>query len=210
MSEDGHYHNLQLISTDNYHSIGQYAIQIATLWGYKVITSCSPSKASFVKALGAEQTFDYKLSLDEQVDFISKATGGNFSKIFDTAASPTNTSAALTMLEKVSKPTGNATKKFTSTDDWSPMEAPKDSGIEIYQIHLGLIGRWGEGDAEESVNAALVSFIEPFEQLVGEGKIKPMEYIVIGNGFEGVSDAIKLADSGANRGKKCLVKLGET
>jgi len=188
-------------------SIGQNAVQIASLCGYKVIASCSPSKAELVKARGAEHTFDYNLPLDEQLKFINKTTGGKFCKVLDTAASPTNVTAGMAMLERTSVPGKDQIKKFASTDDWSPMEAPANSGIDVYRIRLGMIGKWGEGEEQDRVSGALASFVEPLQRLVDEGEIKPMEYTVVGTGFEGVAEAIKVADSGSQRGKKCIVGL---
>jgi len=41
-------------------SVGLYAIQIASLHGLRVITTCSPRHEKLVKSLGAEHVFDYR------------------------------------------------------------------------------------------------------------------------------------------------------
>ncbi|KAF4966633.1 hypothetical protein FZEAL_10631 [Fusarium zealandicum] len=41
-------------------SVGQYAIQIAALSGFKVVTTCSPRNFDLVKSLGAAHVFDYR------------------------------------------------------------------------------------------------------------------------------------------------------
>ncbi|KAH9934278.1 GroES-like protein [Fomitopsis serialis] len=41
-------------------SVGQYAIQLAHLSGYKVVTTASPQNFELVRSLGADAVFDYK------------------------------------------------------------------------------------------------------------------------------------------------------
>ncbi|KAE8336240.1 hypothetical protein BDV24DRAFT_142379 [Aspergillus arachidicola] len=45
-------------------SAGLYSIQIASLYGFDVITTCSPHNAELVRSYGAKYVFDYK---DEKV-----------------------------------------------------------------------------------------------------------------------------------------------
>jgi len=52
-------------------SVGQYAIQIAALYGFNIITTCSPRNFDLVKKLGATHVFDYNDS--SVVDNIKKA-----------------------------------------------------------------------------------------------------------------------------------------
>lgn len=41
-------------------SVGQYAIQLAHISGYRVVTTASPHNFEFVKSLGADAIYDYK------------------------------------------------------------------------------------------------------------------------------------------------------
>lgn len=52
-------------------SVGQYAIQIAALYGFNIITTCSPRNFDLVKKLGATHVFDYNDS--DVVESIKKA-----------------------------------------------------------------------------------------------------------------------------------------
>jgi NADPH:quinone reductase-like Zn-dependent oxidoreductase len=52
-------------------SVGQYAIQIASMHGFNIITTCSPRNFDLVKKLGATHVFDYNDS--NVVDNIKKA-----------------------------------------------------------------------------------------------------------------------------------------
>jgi NADPH:quinone reductase-like Zn-dependent oxidoreductase len=63
-------------------SIGQYAIQFAKLGGLHVITTASPKNFDLLKALGADEVFDYR---DENVvEKIRAATGNALDMAFDT------------------------------------------------------------------------------------------------------------------------------
>ena len=54
-------------------SVGQYAIQIAHLYGLRVFTTASPKNFELVKGLGADEVFDYRDA--EVVEKVRAATG---------------------------------------------------------------------------------------------------------------------------------------
>lgn len=96
-------------------SVGQYAVQIAKLCGFKVLGSCSPANDEFVKAIGAAATLNYKLPLEEQLGEIASITGGKFSRVFDASAMATET--GMEALAKHGDPEVEA-KYFVTTNDW--------------------------------------------------------------------------------------------
>ena len=64
--------------------MGQFAIQLAHLSGYKVVTVASPRNFALVKSLGADAVFDYR---DPDVlNQIKHATGDSIKLAFDTIA----------------------------------------------------------------------------------------------------------------------------
>ncbi|KAI0924688.1 hypothetical protein AcW2_005498 [Taiwanofungus camphoratus] len=63
-------------------SVGQYAVQLAHLSGYKVVSTASPRNFELVKSLGADAVFDYKDP--EAVSKIKAATGDSVKAAFDT------------------------------------------------------------------------------------------------------------------------------
>jgi NADPH:quinone reductase-like Zn-dependent oxidoreductase len=64
--------------------VGQYAIQIASMYGFNIITTCSPRNFDLVKKLGATHVFDYNDS--DIVDNIKKAAP-DLEYTFDTIGS---------------------------------------------------------------------------------------------------------------------------
>ncbi|KAB8268045.1 hypothetical protein BDV30DRAFT_243743 [Aspergillus minisclerotigenes] len=62
-------------------SVGLYSIQIASLYGFDVVTTCSPHNAELVQSYGAKYVFDYK---DEKVAEEIRKVAPNIYHVFDT------------------------------------------------------------------------------------------------------------------------------
>lgn len=82
----------------------------------------------------------------------------------------------------------------------------EQEGINIYRVHLGQIGKYGEpvGDA---INREVEKLIPRLETLLWKGLLEPNDGEVVATGFEGVSFAVDLSTKGGIGGKKILVKL---
>ena len=61
--------------------VGQSAIQLAHLSGYKVVTTASPRNFANVRSFGADEVFDYRDP--EVVAKIKKVSGDSITKAFD-------------------------------------------------------------------------------------------------------------------------------
>lgn len=72
-------------------SVGLYAIQIAALQGFKVITTCSPRHFDLVKSLGATHAFDYR---DSEVVSKIKDVAPGLKYVFDTIGNETSSVTA--------------------------------------------------------------------------------------------------------------------
>ncbi|KAI9893972.1 MAG: hypothetical protein M1814_004742 [Vezdaea aestivalis] len=182
--------------------VGQYAIQLCKAAGYKVIASCSKRTADAVKALGADATFDYSQSEENQLKDIIDITGGKFGKVFDAVAK--SASCAFLALNKGSK---LEKKYFTSTDDWTPMDPVP--GISIDRISLGPIGASGDDDlkANPTINEDIADYIPKIEGMFAKGTLKPLDYELVGEGLESVIKAIELVNAGKGGGKKYVVRI---
>lgn len=72
-------------------SVGLYAIQLARLHKFNVVTVCSPKHHNYVKDLGAHHVFDYKS--DDVVDNV-KEVAPRLQYIFDTIGDKTSSATA--------------------------------------------------------------------------------------------------------------------
>ncbi|EPE33528.1 GroES-like protein [Glarea lozoyensis ATCC 20868] len=182
-------------------AVGQFAIQLAKLCGYKVLAFCSPQNNELIKKLGADSVLSHKDPPEEQLKGVESITKSNFSRIFDASAMAGEFSMqALAELGEKNKP-----KYFATTNDWAPV-TPRE-GIDVYIVELGEIGKSGNTNTE-SVNGDIESFIPKLETLIASGAIKPMGYEQVGD--VGVEEVLKGLDAFKTRksdGKKLIVKL---
>ncbi|KAK5788675.1 hypothetical protein VI817_009633 [Penicillium citrinum] len=77
-------------------SVGLYAIQLASMYGLKVVTTCSPKHADLVRSYGARHVFDYK---DESVVDKIKTAAPTLKYIFDTIGNESSSPIASLALE---------------------------------------------------------------------------------------------------------------
>lgn len=179
-------------------SVGGFAIQLLRAAGYKVLASCSSKSASAVKGFGAE-VFDYKKSIQEQVDAVLQITGGNFSRIFDAVASDDPVIAKELFKQDA---LSSKTKLFASTNDWSGIG--HFEGGNTYEVKLGPIGR---PEAAE-LNNNMEKWIPVLVKLVENGHVKVGDYEMVGSaGAEGVVAGYKYKSGGTSGLKKIVVKI---
>lgn len=182
-------------------AVGQFAVQVAKLCGFKVLGSCSPANSKVVESVGADATFNYKIPLEDQIKEIGRITGGKFSRVFDASALAGETGMAALA---ASTAHDEDLKYFATVNDWTPIE-PKE-GIEIYMVRLGQLGRYGNTLSDE-VNENITALIPKLEKYLENGDLKPMEYKVVGEGFEGVLKGLEVFNSSRTAWKKCVVRL---
>ncbi|PQE23875.1 hypothetical protein CJF30_00008853 [Rutstroemia sp. NJR-2017a BBW] len=164
-------------------SVGQYAIKI-------------------VLAAGADETFDYKLSEIRQLNEIWSWTLGKFAGVFDVSAA--NTNVGLNAFREFSTA---SRKTFSTTNDWDTIPTSPEESIEIYRVHLGELGRYGEVKGDE-INRAVKKYIPVLEDLLANGYLVPVEGEVAAVGFEQIRNGVEALGK-ARSGKKVLVKLQE-
>ncbi|KAI5481687.1 GroES-like protein [Pseudohyphozyma bogoriensis] len=78
-------------------SVGAYAIQLARLSGYRVVATCSPRNFDYVKSLGADIVLNYQ-DVDQAIEEIKAASGGNLSLVLDAISENGSTEAAVKCL----------------------------------------------------------------------------------------------------------------
>ncbi|KAM0208056.1 hypothetical protein ACHAQI_007338 [Fusarium lateritium] len=182
-------------------SVGQYAVQIAKLCGYKVLASCSPSKASIATRNGASHTFNGRGSVDEQVADIYKITNGNFSRIMDA------TSHGFDVMVKALQTSSTAAVRYlTTVDDQPDVSIP--APIKGYKAFLGHLYSLDEPIGVQ-VTADIIKRLPTLESYLAAGILKPLEYQSIdGVGWNKVIQGMKVLEGGKAE-KKIVVRTQE-
>ncbi|KAF4998883.1 hypothetical protein FGRMN_2814 [Fusarium graminum] len=148
-------------------SVGQYAVQISKLCGYKVLASSAPSKQAVATRNGASATFNSRRSVDEQVADIQRITNGNFGRIMDAS------SHGFEVMVKALQNSSTATDKYlTTVDDWSDVSTP--APIKGYRASLGHLYRLDEPIGAR-VTADIVKYIPTLEKQLAAGTLKPLQ-----------------------------------
>lgn len=182
-------------------SVGQFACQVGKLCGYKVLASCSPSKAKIALKAGATATFNNRDSLESQLSEIKRITGGSFGRVFD--SSIVSFELAIKALEEVSVA---KEKYFSSADDWTEMKVAE--GINVYRVQLGHLGE--DSSIGEHVSGLISSWIPALESHLASGKLRPLEYqAASGLGFDKVIEGIADLEAGKAT-KKIVVTVQES
>ncbi|KAK0710731.1 chaperonin 10-like protein [Lasiosphaeris hirsuta] len=180
-------------------SVGQYACQLASLAGYKVLASSSPSKTNIPLDFGAVGTFNNRAPLDEQLVAIGAITGGKFGHIFD--ASIVSFELSIKAFEELS----TETKKYFSTaDDWSDISVPES--ISLYRVMLGQLGKV-DTPRGKHITDLVVELTRKYEQYLELGELKALDYELLpGVGWSGVVNGIADYEAG-KLSKKAVVKV---
>ncbi|EAW12250.1 zinc-binding alcohol dehydrogenase family protein [Aspergillus clavatus NRRL 1] len=72
-------------------SVGLYAVQLAAMHGFDVVTTCSPRNAALIRSYGAKHVFDYS---DDKVAAKIREVAPSLKHIFDTIGSTTSSVTA--------------------------------------------------------------------------------------------------------------------
>ncbi|KAI5457846.1 chaperonin 10-like protein [Mariannaea sp. PMI_226] len=179
-------------------NVGQFAVQLAKLCGYKVLASGSPSKDSISIRNGATATFNGRGSVEEQVNSIREMTGGNFASIYDST-----TYGYEVMVKALETCSTAANKKLASVDDWSEFKTPPS--IKEYRVQLAHVCRRHEPIGVQ-VTKDIVDMIPNLEAHIALGTLRPVEYIANGVGWEKVIEGIHDLENG-KISKKIVVRV---
>ena len=184
---------------------GSLAVQYAKLSGYKVLTTCSPHNADFIKSLGADAVYDYK---DPQCgEKINADTKDSLKLIWDTIS--LEASAKICAAAMSSDPSG---ARYGSI---LPVKFPRE-GVEttmtfMYTIFNDEFVKGGNETPaiQEDFDFAKM-FFEMTERLLAEGKLKTHPEGVGAGGLEGVLKGLQDLKNDKVSGKKLVYRVGET
>jgi len=184
-------------------SVGQFAVQLAHLSGYKVATVASPKNHMFVKSLGADTVFDYK-SLDV-VSQIKQVTGDSLHLALDTHAKEGSQSLTVSAFG----PGPGKLVVIQAPDDDARKLRP-DVEIQHTLIYTAL-GRPFTMGAHYPISAEdrahMVQFLRKLGGIVQAGSIKPNPVKLWDGGLESVKDGFKYMKDGKVSAEKIVYKL---
>jgi NADPH:quinone reductase-like Zn-dependent oxidoreductase len=185
-----------------------FTIQLATLVGYRVVTTCSPHNFDLVKSYGAFTVYDYhspsalseiKLAypdISRAFDGISLTESINFcSSIVEKAPGGGKVVVLLDPRKAGTKPNVEIIWTVAYTLFGLPFEVLKPVGR-----YLGLA--WGEKPEDRE---ALVKFYAMLPELTKSVKAPPIQSV--SGGFEGLFEALDLLRTKKVSGKKLVVSL---
>ncbi|KAJ0365579.1 hypothetical protein COL154_004436 [Colletotrichum chrysophilum] len=164
-------------------SVGLYAIQIAALHGFKVITTCSTRHFDLVKSLGAKYAFDYHD--DDVVESIKQAAPG-LKYVFDTIGNKSSSGLASRAIDERGGG-GFCTVRPGKANTEDVTKQTKVTDVLVWTAFLK-DHRYGSfhWPAHEADHKLGTEFFEKLPGWVEEGKIKPNKPKVIPGGLEGV------------------------
>ncbi|RUO96472.1 GroES-like protein, partial [Jimgerdemannia flammicorona] len=172
-------------------STGNYAIQLAKLSGYTVITTASPHQHAYLQELGADVVIDR--SDPEAVTKIREITRGRLRYAYDTVSSATADLAAQALDQEreshlaviAGAPTGSYPK------------------VKVHSVSTGVIYK-------EEGNSFGISFYEELGELLTAGVLRPNRYEVLPNGLAGIPEGHARLAAGKVSGVKLVVRVEET
>lgn len=179
-----------------------YAIQLAKLSGYKVVTTCSPQNFDLVKSYGADDVYDY--NSNSALEDI-KSRYPKIDRAFDGISLSESTKFCASVVS------GSGGKVIVLLDT---VKAGKTPGVEIIHIlmytllgepfgFLQPIGPWFK--AVPSDREALVKFYAMLPALCES--IKPLPLRVVPGGYDGIFEALDLLRNKKVSGTKLIVDL---
>ncbi|KAH6963734.1 chaperonin 10-like protein [Fusarium avenaceum] len=184
-------------------SVGQYAIQIAAISGFKIITTCSPRSFDLVKSFGATHVFDYN---DADVVKSIKDAAPNLRYVFDTIGKQTSSTTASQAIDENGGTlcTVRPDKSFTE----NVTKQTKVTPVLVWTAFNRVIQyKKASFPASEEDHKLGVEFNERLPGWIDEGKIKPNKPKVIPGGLDAVKKGFQEHRDGKISGYKLVYEL---
>ncbi|SPJ76456.1 related to C.carbonum toxD gene [Fusarium torulosum] len=184
-------------------SVGQYAIQIAAIFGFKIITTCSPHSFDLVKSFGATHVFDYN---DADVVKSIKDAAPNLRNVFDTIGKQTSSTTASQAIDENGGTlcTVRPDKSFTE----NVTKQTKVTPVLVWTAFNRVIQyKKASFPASEGDHKLGVEFNEKLPGWIDEGKIKPNKPKVIPGGLDAVTKGFQEHRDGKISGYKLVYEL---
>jgi NADPH:quinone reductase-like Zn-dependent oxidoreductase len=183
-------------------SVGQYAIQIATILGFNIITTCSPHSFDLVKSFGATHVFDYS---DPDVVKSIKDVAPSLKYVFDTIGKETSSAKASEAIDENGGTlcTVRPDKSFTE----NVTKQTKVTPVLVWTAFNRVIQyKKASFPASEDDHKLGAEFNEKLPGWINEGKIKPNKPKVLG-GLDAIPQGFQEHRDGKISGFKIVYEL---
>ncbi|RPD66610.1 GroES-like protein [Lentinus tigrinus ALCF2SS1-7] len=185
-------------------AVGQAAIQLAHLSGYKVVTTASTRNFPLVRSLGADEVFDYRDP--EVVDNIKDVTADSIAYALDAISE--KESQRITAQSMGSN--GGKMVVVLKPDPAATDRADVEVKYTLLYTALGRAFELGP-DARFPVStedvAQIVEFVKKIPELVQDGSVKPLSMKLWEGGLDAIPDGLQYMREGKVSGEKIVYKL---
>ncbi|KAH9928551.1 GroES-like protein [Epithele typhae] len=186
-------------------AVSQSAVQLATLAGYKVVSTASPHNFEFVKSLRASAVFDYHAP--DVVGQIKVATGDGVVHAMDSIPSvdPLRICA-----ESIGPAGGNVVQLVLAPVPG--VTERKDVAFKPALIYSALGREWVLPNGttfpvSEGGRTHMVSFLKKLPELVKSGAVKPLPIKHWEGGLDGIADGLQYMRDGKVGAEKIVYRL---
>ncbi|TFY78319.1 hypothetical protein EWM64_g5690 [Hericium alpestre] len=188
-------------------SVGLYAIQLARLVGFKVITTASPKNHALVKSHGAHFAFDYRAP--DVVSQIVEASGrGGVDYVYDAISEQGSYEASVKAFRK----DGPRQIGLVLGVNESAFEPGVDAHLIAVATLLGtpatLFGRYFVDDERDSLFGQ--KLFQQVEVWLREERLKANPHTVIAGGLNGVQEGLKIMKEGKVSASKLVYRIADT
>ncbi|RPD66616.1 GroES-like protein [Lentinus tigrinus ALCF2SS1-7] len=184
-------------------AVGQFAIQLLHLSGYKVITTASPRNFALVKSFGADAVFDYRDP--EVVSKIKAATGDAVTKVFDAISEESTQRISAASVA----PSGGKVVLLLRSKPGVTDRTDVEFDETLIYTALGRAFAWPSKHypVSEEDRAHMVQFLKKVPGLVKEGSLKPLPVKLWEGGLSAVPDGLQYMREGKVTAEKIVYRV---
>ncbi|KZT71136.1 GroES-like protein [Daedalea quercina L-15889] len=186
-------------------SVGQYAIQLARLSGYKVAATSSPHNFALVSSLGADAVFDYRDP--NVVATIKEATADGVHHAIDTQSTKETQELCARIMGKDG---GKLILMFAPT--FKAKKLRKDVQFIPTLVYTALgrpfaLGPQAKYAAQPDDRAQVVGFLKKLPMIVQNGLLLPNPVKLWEGGLHSIADGLQYMREGKVSGEKIVYRL---
>ncbi|KAH9951701.1 GroES-like protein [Amylocystis lapponica] len=177
-------------------SVGQYAVQLAHLSGYKVVSTASPRNFELVKSFGADAVFDY--NDPDVVEKIKSVTGDSIRSVFDTISDATTQGISARAVAP-----GGGRVAIANPE----ANARADVQVIPTLVYTSLGRTFSIGPITFTASPDDKAHLVKVPQLISEGKIVPNKVKVWDGGLSAVKDGLQYMREGKVSAEKIVYRV---